>query len=115
MKCEIINPSDKVFIEHRDAKTLFKAVILLGRGQYGLKEVDGDFEVPIFLFGGVEEYCQSTFGINLTLVGKVVKAEDLITALRSVHINHERTSLNDIVKSAHSYADALERKALESL
>lgn len=105
MKCEIINPSDEVFIEHGDKKTLFKAVLLLGRGQYGAKEVEGDFEIPVFLFGGVEEYCKDTFGINLTLVMEAVKRTDLIAAFRSVRMEHERTSLNDIVGLAHRYAD----------
>lgn len=113
MLCEIINPSDEVFMEHDDTKALFMAVVLLGRGQYGLKEVDGDFEVPLFLFGGIEEYCKEKFGINFTLVSNAVKGVDLIAALRSVRMNHERTSMNDIVKSARSYADVLEKKALE--
>jgi hypothetical protein len=111
MKCEIINPSDKVFIEHRDKKTLFKAVLLLGRGQYGAKDIDGDFKIPVFLFGGVEEYCQETFGLNFELIMAGVKVTDLVDAFRSVSMNHERTSLNDIVGLAQKYADKYEEEA----
>jgi hypothetical protein len=107
MKCEIINPSDEVFIEHDNKKAISLAIVLLGEGWYGAKEVDGDFEVP--LFAG-NDFFKNHFGMLAQQAYDTMDISKLIEAFRSVHMDHERTSVNDIVKSAHSIADQLEQK-----
>ena len=63
---EIINPSDKYTIEAADLKIAAVASVLLGRGQYGLEPLeDGGERVPIFLFGGSDEWFTKHFHADL--------------------------------------------------
>lgn len=62
---EIINPSDKVMIEADNFLIAAAAVLLLGRGRYGLRKVypkDGDERfVPVLIFGG-DEWIDDVYG-----------------------------------------------------
>lgn len=51
MLCEICNPSDRAYIEHEDRMAIAVVILYMG-GFYGADEVDGDFSVPLFAFGG---------------------------------------------------------------
>ncbi len=54
---EIINPSDHYTIEAEDFEAAAIATLLLGEGSYGLRpEHDDGDELPVFLFGGFEEW-----------------------------------------------------------
>ncbi len=53
---ELINPSDPVTFEMQDVKVAGVAVLLLGRGAYGLKTADGNDVVPLMLFDGGERW-----------------------------------------------------------
>ena len=68
MKYEIINPHDEAYMESDSHKYASIAVLLLGVGYYGLKEVDGDFEMPVMLLGGVEEWFKQEFGMTFTQI-----------------------------------------------
>lgn len=66
---DIINPSDKCTIEADDIEVAAVACLLLGGGQYALKEVGAEStparEVPIFMFGGLEKWFQENIGGSL--------------------------------------------------
>lgn len=106
-KFEIINPSDKAFIYGDNELVVAVATVLFSMGKYGLQEVDGEYALPILAFGGGEEWMKEN-GIDNT--GEWVKEnkDGVIAALRSVSLQGERTSLNNIVRAAHQRADNLE-------
>lgn len=58
---EIINPSDGYTIESNDEMTVCASVIILGRGQYGLTNEDGEDVLPILIFGNPDEFFKSKF------------------------------------------------------
>lgn len=60
---ELINPSDAITFEMDDVKVAGVAILILGRGAYGLSDADGDI-VPIMLFGSSEAWLKKE-GINL--------------------------------------------------
>lgn len=59
---EIINPSDKYTLSTDDHKLAALVICLIGEGKYGGDEVSGDRKVPLFLFGGHDEWFQANFG-----------------------------------------------------
>jgi|GEM_PF-980161 len=62
MLYEIINMSDAYTIEAKDLELAFVACLLLGNGQYAFQPIGDDgVRVPIFMFGGVDEFCQKHF------------------------------------------------------
>lgn len=86
---EIINPSDKVLITGDDMEVLAVALCFIGNGKYALCNQDGDQVVPIFLFGGHDEWFTEQFGVDLsTSIDRVTdtKPEALIEALESCFI-----------------------------
>jgi hypothetical protein len=137
---EIGNPSDRYTIKHPNREAVCIAVALLGQGQYPLEELrpyDGDerFEMPLFLFGGSEEWFKESF--NHTLKESIDhNLKDVIEALDSVLIgdrevfdlavvemdeeakerfekkwhDKHRSSMNDIGKYAKSLARNLSRR-----
>jgi hypothetical protein len=104
MKFEIINPSDKAYIEADCPKVACMATIFFSQGYYGLQEVDGDFEMPVFILGGANEWFHGKFGLNIQALYDGMDKDELSKALLSVHLAGERTSMNDIVQSAHAAA-----------
>lgn len=92
MILDIINPSDACMMITDDREAAAIAVVLIGNGQYGLEQLDAKdgeepFKVPMFLFGGHDEWWTRTFGHNFETGAKLYadeKAGLLIDALRSV-------------------------------
>ena len=84
---EIVNPSDKCTLEAFDHEVAAIACVLIGNGKYALDGIDTKLEVPIFMFGGHDEWFTETFGRNVSdSLGyiKANKANELITCLNSV-------------------------------
>lgn len=111
MKFEIINPSDKAFIEGDDLMEVCVANALLGGGFYGLEQVGGDFRMPLLVFGGVNDWFCKTFKGPFDVCMSRVPLENLAKVLESVHLEGERTSLNDIVAKAKTLAIRCREKA----
>jgi hypothetical protein len=93
---EIVNPSDYYTMETDDFEVAAVACLIIGRGQYGLKQLDGGFEVPIFFIANediVNQWFRNRFcsdlGICLKRV-KVDKKDALIKCLNSVLVGKDR-------------------------
>lgn len=142
---EIINPSDKCFFEAPDLKTAFIVTTLLGGGQYAAKPESEDAdEVPLFLFGGAQEWWDERFpGEDVSMSAKD-NAGTVIPALRSVCYgdlrerklydsalkaiddpekrdafieewnDRHRSSLNNIMGRAHAVANSLEKQFVQA-
>lgn len=106
---EIINPSDKAFIEG-DFPTCVVATLLFGGTHYGLKEVDGDLTMPVFLLGGCKEWTRETFGKTPQEMADSLPSEELAKALLSVTLAYERSSLNDFTSYAHKLGNEILKK-----
>lgn len=110
MKFEIINPSDKGYIEG-EFKVCCIATLLFGEGYYGLEQVDGELKMPIFFLGGCDEWFQAEFGKTAQELHDSLSTEELSAALASVHLAGERSSMNDFTAHAHRLAESrLKRK-----
>jgi hypothetical protein len=138
MYYEIINPSDccGFYADSYMAATL--ATVVLGNGQYGAKPDDAAAkEVPLFLFGGFDEWWNAEFpdepleGVlerNKEAVGLVLRSvcygtaaerrlyEDAVASItddekRAEFVakwnDEKRTSMNNIMERAHKIADQL--------
>lgn len=133
---EIINPSDKYTIKG-DLKTVALATVMLGQGVYGLHNDKDEQVMPIFIFGGSDEWFTEQFGQSLQEVSDT--ADDILLAnvFDSVLIgdfadraayelgleliegeekreqwwcewhDKRRSSMNDIGGRAHNYAKKL--------
>ncbi len=112
MLFEIINMSDSYTLKSDDVEAACMAVTYLGEGAYGLEEIDGDFKMPIFLFGGYEEFFKITFNHSFEESNKLYtgeKVDVMIDALKSIVIGSR--SDRDIFESATSkITDEAERK-----
>lgn len=65
MLYDLINPSDPYTLESDSFAAACVAACLIGSGQYGLKPRSGsDDEMPLFLFGGHNEWFVEHFGTN---------------------------------------------------
>jgi hypothetical protein len=106
MKFEIINPSDEAYIEG-NFKSCCLATLFFGNGQYGLKQVEGDLEMPLFIFGNADEWLKKQFGKTLDDLLKETSKEEIGKALLSVHLVGERSSLNDFTSYAHNLGKML--------
>lgn len=66
---EIINPSDKYTLKSDSFEVACLVTLALGTGKYGLSQIDGEMEMPIFAFGGseyLETWWQEKFGHPFT-------------------------------------------------
>lgn len=61
MEYELINPSDPYTFIAEDLETAALTVFLLSTA-YGAKPKTGEDKVPIFLFGGAQEWYEENFG-----------------------------------------------------
>ena len=91
------------------------AVIIIGGGKYALEGIgdDAGLLVPMFLFGGHEEWFTENFGFGFKESAEHVftnRSEDLAITLESVAVDGERTSMNDIAGRAKSIAEAIRIK-----
>ena len=116
MKFEIVNPSDPYTMEATDMEVAAVAVSFLGAGRYGLKGIDEDAgqDVPIFLFGGHDEWFIGKFGMNFEDTSNHViehRATELANALDTVTLGRaERSSINDIKGTAQALSSAVRRR-----
>lgn len=73
---EIINMSDPYTIEAKSLDVAAVACLFLGRGQYAFDPIDDNesAEVPMFMFGGTDEWCQNHFHESFqSMVDRVTK------------------------------------------
>lgn len=111
MKFEIINPSDKCFMEADDFKTACVCNVILGEGYYGLQEVDGINTMPPIKFA--TGWFLDTFKQNIMDAIKELKPEDAIKVFSSVRLAYEEpSSLNDIVGRAKALAEYLKKNTV---
>jgi len=112
LKFEIINPSDEAYLEADDFEIAVIATLFISDG-YGLREVDGDFEMPIPVFvnmfndNGFQKWFEKQFRKNLANAMKGVDKIKLKKVLESVHLEGKRSSLNDFTSYAHKIAKNL--------
>ena len=100
---EIINMSDKYTIEVKSLDVAFVACLLLGDGQYAFQPIGEGVEVPLFLFGGAEEWCKKQFNEEIgDTISRVTnaKAEELAECFDSVLIG--------AAEDRQAYRDGLE-------
>jgi hypothetical protein len=114
LRFELINPSDPYTFTAPDLETAALAVVLLGRGQYGGKSLDGGEDVPIFLFGGHDEWFAEKFGRTPKESLDHIEHEAIAACLDTLTLGRaERSSMNNIGKGATLLAAAL-RDATEA-
>lgn len=117
MKFEIVNPSDPYTLEAPSLDVAAVACSFLGEGKYGLKALDSDAsnDVPIFLFGGHDEWFLEKSSLNYEDTADHVihtKREELATCLDSVRLGQaRRSSLNNIKARAQALSNAIRRAA----
>lgn len=128
---EIINPSDPYSIVASDPRTVFWVAILLGQGSYGFDPVgdNGAERVPLFLFGGAEEWWDERYDVapqQWYEENRISVADALDTVMlgpptrrspddmpdASVH-DDGRTSMNDIGRAAWELAENIREKAAD--
>jgi hypothetical protein len=136
MLFEIINPSDKYTIEAPDLEIAALAVCVLGEGKYALQGIDNTNEVPIFLFGGHDDWFKKKFGrsfgyslelsdkakladcLDSTLIGdandrkqfnaaRTAVSPEVFEGWRAGWTGARCSSLNNIGRRAYAYAEAL--------
>ncbi len=105
MEYEIITPHDEGYMKADSHEVAVVAIILVGRGWYGLRQVDGDFEAPILAFGA--GWCKETFGQTVQELHDSIDRDALKKALLSFHLKGERSSMTDFVSYAHAMADQI--------
>ncbi len=136
--CEIINPSDPYTLRCDDFMVAAVAILILGRGKMGLKELGGEERQSPVLFGW-EEWLES-FGVSLdeyvplhyeqmaaifdtVLIGSDRKqAEDTAAIIQPDKLedwllgrhDSERSSLSDIGGAARQYAEFWRENAEEA-
>lgn len=99
---EVTNPHDKITIDYTDPEAAQLAIMIIGHGTYG---VDGDDGMPIFIFGGSEEWITKKYGKSLDEWAKTIDFKRIAKAMESMRIEDgERSSINDPVGYAHNYA-----------
>lgn len=88
---EVINPSDRVTFRTDSLMVATYVTILLGGGKYASREILPDgrhgLEVPLFLFGGVDQFCEENFGVPWEQTEARLIADclpEVIAALRSL-------------------------------
>ena len=101
MVYEIVNPSDPYTLEADDLSLAAIACILLGEGQYSLRTQDGETAMPLFIFGGHNEWFIKKFGVDVQSLHDSIwnnSLPALAACLESVKMPYgrERSSMNDI-------------------
>jgi hypothetical protein len=98
---EVTNPHDKITIDCMDMDAARLAVLYVGDGWYG---IDGEGGMPILAMGASETWAKETYKKSLQEWAESIEAERLATALESMQLVGERSSLSDPVKNAHEMA-----------
>ncbi len=103
---EVINPHDAIFIAYTDPEAARMAVLIVGNGAYG---IEGDDGLPLLLFGA-SEWVADTYGLTVQQWFDRMDRERLATALESMRLKGERSSLSDPVGVAHRLAANMRAK-----
>lgn len=82
MEYKLANPSDPYTFVADDLETAALVVFMLSTA-YGANTKNGEIAVPIFIFGGAEEWYAEQFGRNIE-EGITAKKEQLVAALNSM-------------------------------
>jgi len=107
MRLEISNPSDKATIDCSNLIAAHLAVLILAGGRYGIIDDKGLNGMPIFLFGGHDEFFQDKHGLTVGDALEKVGMDEIAKALESIELEGERTSLNDFTMRAKEIAEQL--------
>lgn len=104
MKYEIINPSDKVYITAKDDLIAKIVCYYLGRGTYMLKNDKGEL---------LTGFLDPNINIETEELEKYIVSHvnDIAETFDSLTYEGERTSMNNIGKSAYAYATAFRAAA----
>lgn len=137
---EIINPSDPITIEAEEELIAQVVTLLLGQGKMGLKDEAHETVLPLFLFGGADEWLEERgivgeTGLNdfivlhrrelaecfmSAMVCKPGQRRALLKALQGapdpqkalqVYNEEQRSSLNDFCGYAHAWGRKLLKQA----
>lgn len=112
MKYELINPSDKIFFYAPSLLIASLSVFLLST-KYGAKSQESDDEVPIFIFGGAEQWLKDKFEISDIKKTFEENFNQIIDCLNTFKVDGRRSSINDICKYAKELADVLRTKEVK--
>ena len=119
MKFNLINPSDAYHFEAEDLEIAAAVVCILGGGKYGADSIgegaSKDDAVPMFLFGGHDEWFMEKFGRGFEASVEhcmATRNEALAKSFDSVTLTHPpRSSTNDIGGRAKAYAAGVRSNA----
>lgn len=111
MRWELTNPSDYYEVESPDFLPAAVAALIVGAGSYGLTPLDGGDELPIFLFGGGDEWMQERLGTPHLMEWVGDHWVPVVAALRTIKIDDaRRSSFNNIGERAAIWADRIESR-----
>lgn len=105
---EVTNPHDRITIDCANEKAAQLAVMIVGRGAYGI----ADGVLPVFILGGSDEWCQETYKMSLDALFDSVPIVEIVEALESMRLEGERSSVTDLVGIAKLYADGYRSKSV---
>lgn len=112
MKMKIMNPSDECNLENDDLEASAFVTIYISSGKYALNDEDGNQLMPLFLFGGCEEYWLKKFGHSIE---EFLESEGVDKRLADVcdsfYYVRERSSMNDIGKAFKSFGEISRKKS----
>lgn len=100
MLYDLINPSDPYTLESDSFEAACVTACLLGEGQYALKALDGDDNMPLFLMGGHNEWFTRQFGHNFAAALQSIGLDKIAEVCESVLVGGagERHLFNQTVQ-----------------
>lgn len=110
MRLEISNPSDKATIDCTNMLAARLAVIILAEGAYGIIDDKDGNGMPIFLFGGHDEWFVKNHGMTFREAAQSIPKSEIADALESIQLEGKRTSMNNFVERAKRIADNLRKE-----
>jgi len=143
---EVINPSDAISFRCNDRKCATLVLTILGGGAYGGRafndslEEEPDADIPIFLFGGLDEFWATfdsrpikdalsssldevAFALESVALGGVSERRSFDLAMSAItdeskretflaeYNDQKRSSMNDIMGRAHRIAKKMREKS----
>lgn len=107
MRFELINPSDKIFLDAENVQVAQIAALYAGKGYYGLNDESGNQVFGMIAFGGSDGFFASFGGQEAFAEFAKSHKKEISDCLLSFRVNGVRSSLNDICGYAHSLAASL--------
>lgn len=107
LRLEIINLSDKATIDCSNLIAAHIAVCLIGEGKYAIRDEVGDSGMPLFLFGGHDEFFTKKHGMTFEQAVNSTPREEIAAALNSIELCGKRTSMDNFSGRAKDMARAL--------